>query len=1125
MNKILKIIILVFILLVFSNKEIKGEDSLFNGQEWYDLIETVEVNRELAHAYFIPYQDEETALSNEKSIFTKSIYNSDYIYSLNGEWKLKYVSSPYEQLSWNDEEHWETDDWDDILIPSNIQLQFDQYGFKYDKPIYINMLYPWTNYEEVKLSEYPKAPLIGNSVTHFKKNFTIDKEWNNRQVFVNFDGIGSAFYLFINGNKVGYSEDSYTTHQFNITSFLNTDEYGNISNVENTIAIQLYRFSTGSYLENQDMIRLNGIFRDIYLISKSDVEIRDIFIKTSSDKKTTLDLEASVRNLSNLYGGNYKIKAYLYDENDNPLWNSPLLINYKINSLEKNNLLLSKEEGIKNNNTKEIINPIFWSDENPYLYRLLINLYDDNDNIIETTCLRFGIRDINIQTLSNKKQQIVINDKPILIKGVNRHEIDSIKGSALSKEDIINDLITIKQNNINAIRTSHYPNNVITYEIADEIGIYIMDEANIESHYGAVSDDIPSGYIAWNNSVIDRVKNMVERDKNYTSIIMWSLGNESTYKEYSLNEEYSMHNASKWILDKDPTRLRTYERDNRSGSSREESMVDVYSSQYFSTTEIIKYLNGNNKLPYIQSEYAHSMGNAMGNLKEYWDIFRQYKNAQGGFIWDYKDQAILLPTSLNKTSLYKNDYEINEYFYAYGGDFGEIISDLEFSGNGIVFADNTLSPKIYEVKKVYQSINFKMIDKEKGIFNIDNEFLFTNLNSFNITYKLINDGIILKEEKIENNLEPLSNKNITIPFDFNKINNGFSSSIIFEISLKKDTNYGLKKDDIIAYEQFELYKADQLNMNSNDTFKTVNEDEKILEIEGSSTFGKFNILFDKENGMFKYYKLDNTLIFENGPYLNYFRSPISNDSQYSFNQNEDSKYSVLLENTQEAFLINNITIQNNKTNINIIIKGKLNVSNDAIEIRYIIYSNGIISVYNTFYPTKRLNGVIPKIGMELILDDKYSSVTYFGKGPYENYPDRNSASIKDIYEDNVKNMFTKMYLRPQDNGYRTNVDFIKLYSEDNLGILITGNNLQVNALAYNYKQINNSDHFYELPNSDYIYLNINGNTRGLGNAICGDLPLSKYVINLNKEYSYQYRIIPFNEVLTNNDMFNYALYK
>ena len=1126
MKLITKIIFIISLLVLFIPKqsilgETKNSDDYFAGQEWYDLVETVEVNRELPHAYFIPYQNEQLALSNEQSIFTKDIFKSDYLINLNGEWDFHFAKTPYEQLSWDNSENWDTKDWDKIKVPSNVQLQFDNTGFKYDKPIYINMLYPWTNYEEVKLSEYPKAPTVNNGVSHYKRKFTIDKDWNNRQVFINFDGIGSAFYVFVNGVKVGYSEDSYTTHQFNITKYLNKDALGNISNIENTIAIQLYRYSDGSYLENQDMIRLNGIFRDVYLISKSDVEIRDIFVTTKTEDITTLNLEASIRNLSNEKGGNYKVEAVLYNQEGDKVWNEPLIINYELKTFEKDTSKLAKDYGLMNTSNKTIENPILWSSEKPYLYRLLVNLYDDSNNIKETTCIRFGIRDIELKLLSNNKYQFTINDKPILIKGVNRHEFDSVQGSAINKDLIINELMLMKQNNINAIRTSHYPNNVITYQVADEIGLYIMDETNIEAHYGAVSDKIPSGYKAWIPSVLDRMINMVERDKNYTSIIMWSLGNESTYNEYPpLDDNYSMYAGSSWILKRDPSRLRTYERDNRNGKTREDSMVDVFSSQYYSIDQIKKHLKSNDKLPYIQSEYAHSMGNALGNLKEYWDLFRTNETAQGGFIWDFKDQAILMPISLNDP--FTNNITM---FYGYGGDFGERVSDLEFSGNGLLFADGSPSAKLVEVNKVYQSINFKLENLDKGTFKITNENLFTYLNEYNTSYKIINDNKVISEGVISDNCKPQSDITIQIPLDFKNINNGVYTSIIFESKLKNDTNYNASKNDVIAYEQITLYENKQKTYKSDSKFINVTEDENLISINGKNDDNDFNIIFNKNSGLIESYTLNNNVLFNNGPKLNYTRSPISNDSQYTFNTNEKSKYAIELYDTQQAYVINKTEVTKNDNDIKIAINGKLNLSNDIIKIDYTIHSDGTISVFNEFKPSHKLSGIIPKVGMEFILNKDFELVSYYGKGPYENYTDRNSGSNKSIYETNANDMFEYKYLRPQDNGNRTNVSYFKVSNDKDLGILITGDNLQVSYLPYNHKQLNKAKHPYELLDSEYYYLNINGAVRGLGNAICGDLPLDKYTVESLGKVGYSYRIIPFDKALSEQECIQMSLFK
>ncbi len=1103
----MKKVILSFIVFSFFILNVEANEDMFKGFEWYDLIETVEVNRENPNAYFIPYHNNETALENEKSVFTKDIYKSKYIKSLNGEWNFYFVDNPSKMLSWDDKENWDYSNWDKINVPSNIQLQFDKNGFKYDKPIYINQIYPWINYEELKLSEYPVAPTKVNGVSHFKKTFVLDEHFDDREVFINFDGISSAFYLFVNGVKVGYSEDSYTTHKFNITKYLKKDKNNKFSNVENTIAIQLYRFSDGSYLENQDMIRLNGIFRDVYLISKNKVEIRDIFIKPEVDNETHLTLEASIRNLSMENGGKYNLKAYLYDFNDN-LINDEIDIEY---NLEKPTFDI-KDKGSEKSQKIKLTDIKLWSAETPYLYRILLNLTDENGNIVEIACLRFGFRSIKIKNIENNKQQMVLNDKPILIKGVNRHEMDYIKGSALTKEDIINDLKIIKQNNINAIRTSHYPNNVVTFEVADEIGLYIMDEVNIESHYGAFVDDIPSYYPSFKNSVMDRTMNMVERDKNYTSIIMYSLGNESTYKEYPLDDKYNFYSSTKWILNRDPSRLRFYERDNRYGDTRDTSMVDVYSSQYYSIEEINKHLKSDNKLPYIQSEYAHSMGNALGNLKEYWDIFRENDSAQGGFIWDFKDQAIELPVSLNNFNL-KSDNK----FFAYGGDFGDLKNDLEFSGNGLLFADGTLSPKMYEVNKVYQSINFKHI--KNNTFEVDNEYLFTDSKDFIIKYAIYSDNKIVKEEQLNIDLDAGSKK--TFEIDLPNEYDGLNLFVNFYVLLKNDTNYGLSKNSVISYEQILISNKEQIEYKTNSNFSDITEDENIIKLKGKSLYGDFEIVFNKKSNLIERYLLNNNIVFENGPYLNYTRAQISNDTQFEFIPNIQSKYADELENTMDNFVVKNSTIKINDNCIKIKLLGDI-IDAGKVELIYYIYADGVIKVENAYNPSDKLSGIIPKVGMEMILPNSFDNVKYYGDGPFENYPDRNTASIKSVYSDYVTNMFTEKYLKPQESGNRGNVSWYTLSNKDGKGIYISGDNLDITSVLYHYRDLRNARHFYELDESENVYLNINGRVRGLGNAICKDLPLDKYVINSDEKIRYSFMIIPY---LKNIDEMFYAKYK
>ncbi len=1083
-----KILVLLILITLFPLNIVKAADDSFKGFEWYDLIETVEVNTEPPHAYFLPYEDNKTALENEKSIFTKDKFKSKYLMSLNGTWNFYHVDNPLKMLSWDNKEEWDTTLWDSIEVPSNVQLQFDENGFKYDKPIYTNQNYPWINYEEIKLSAYPVAPTVVNGVSHYKRSFILDDIFNDREIFINFEGVGSAFYLYVNGKKVGYSEDSYTTHSFNITKYLNKDKNNNIAGINNTVAVQVYRFSDGSYLENQDMIRLNGIFRDVYISSKNSVEIRDIFVKSDIDEKT-VTLEAAVRNLSELKQKKYKIKAYLYDDDDN-LVNDDFIIDYTLN----NPISDVKDEGIVKNISVKVDNIKLWNYESPKLYRLLINLIDEKDNVIEVDCIRFGFKKITTETLKNGKKQITLNNQPLLIKGVNRHEFSAYNGTSLTNEEILNDLIIIKQNNINAIRTSHYPNDVFTYEVADELGIMIVDEANIESHYGAFVDDIPSYYESFKNGVMYRVKNMVERDKNFASIIMYSLGNEATYKEYPLDEKYNFFTASKWILNRDESKLRVYERDNRYGKDRQDSMVDVFSSQYYSLKEIQDYLKSNNTLPYIQSEYAHSMGNGLGNLKEYWELFRSYDNAQGGFIWDFKDQSVILPINFSNSK---------EKYFAYGGDFGETVSDAEFCGNGLLHADGGMSAKMVEVKHVYQSINFKKISD--WTYEINNENIFTDSDNFDIVYEVISDNKLIQKGIVVVNVPANSKKIISI--DFNKDIKNSDTFINFYVKLKNGTNYKLKKGDVIAYEQFVISSKKQNEYECQSEFDDIKVDGDLINLYGKNGDNQFAIVFDKSKMMIKSYKFDNQELFSNGPYLNYTRAQISNDTQFEFIPNIQSIYAKELEDTMDKLIIKNVSVKNKNNKYEIKADGYI-IDGGKIKLNYTIYGDGNIKVYNSYKPSKKLSGIIPKVGLEMKLSSEFNKVEYFGKGPYENYVDRNSGSLKAVYKDNINNMFTYKYLKPQESGNRTDVSWYKIYS-DKVGLMISGDNLQITSIPYGYKNIRNAKHSYELINENLTYLNINGAVRGLGNAICKDLPLDKYVIAKNKEIKYSFMISPY----------------
>ncbi|MBS5399931.1 MAG: NPCBM/NEW2 domain-containing protein [Lachnospiraceae bacterium] len=1315
-------------------------DTRFNGEEWYDQIETVEINREPAHATFTPYESVEQALSAEQTVFDDvDETSSPYYQTLNGDWSFKFAQRPADrekQVFGGEktaayEENWDTTGWDTIKVPSTIQAQRDENGdFKYEKPLYVNQIYPWANYETVNYNtngtNKPVAPTVNNSIGQYKRTFTIPEDWDGRQVFVSFQGVESAFYLYINGQRVGYAEDSYTVDEFNITDYLQPGE--------NTIAAEVYRWSTGSYLENQDFIRLSGIFRDVYLYSKNDVELRDFFVTTDLDDTYTdavLNLEASVRSLDPGVSGTYTVEAQLYGQNDEKaIWDTPLSFNVNVEAGKATVEERADDKGQTASGSKEVTAPKLWFADDPNLYRLTIQLKDPEGNVVETTCQRIGFREISKVDINEAGQeQAQINGKKLMIRGANRQEIDLYAGRAITRDTILEDLKMMKAYNVNAVRTSHYPNNPFTYAAADELGLYICDEANLESHRGATEAGIPSAEPAWTNSTLDRTMNMVERDKNHASVIIWSLGNEATYQTYEMNENYPLYVDSLWILERDPSRLRKYERDNRyTKGSREDSMVDIYSSQYWSVSSVESHVaNTANKAPYIQSEYSHAMGNGVGNFKEYWDIFRTYENAQGGFIWDWIDQSIATPIrnttvyyvknpdgtasqvsgsfaegrdaddqaldgkvfipaddSLNANSeeltlaawvkmdgmtgadqaiISKGDsgynlkisrsgnqieffvdgwsagtltaafpedkigewvylvgtyadgqytlyldggqiaqrsisktaplddssyqigigddpeyngrnfnglidgvqvlkkamtadevrqaYEAGSYdgsdsvvyemnftadetvsestdyeegiYFGYGGDWGETVTDHDFCGNGLVNADRTPSAELAEVKKVHQEVSFYDDGEAKnGQVRIVNEFLATNLQKYNISWRLlIDNGVFAKGTLTEDqkNIEPGAEATVTLE-DFPVVENaaeGTDYLLEFSVTLKEDQNwageYSGHKGDEIAYEQFELDYDSVVPRPaievSEDASITAEDADDTYTVTGTDEGNAFSVTFDKSTGYITNYTVNGDTLLTEGPKPNYFRARVSNDPNFT----EEMK------NAADNFAVEEFTVDAKDKVVTVHAAGTITTLDSPQSIDYTIYANGDIVVTNQFTPADNTAvGDIARIGMKMTVPQQYQDVTYYGRGPEENYIDRNTGSLIGVYHSTVEKLSeAAKYTRPQEHGNRTDVRWTALTDgAAGKGIMVAAaDTMEMSALHYDAAEINrvyNSyGHPYQVEKTEDTILTVDYAQRGLGNASCGPGPLAEYILNRGETYTHTFRITPIME--------------
>ena len=966
----------------------------YANEEWFNRYDIYQINRLEANASFYPFQDETSAYKAQKSALDDIDYTiSSRIISLNGNWQFLYTPLnerlfPLKGIEANQRyENWDTTNFDTINVPSTIQTIKDENNeFKYEKPIYVNSTYPWLNYEQIQYGwdGLPTAATASNYVMHYKKTIDIPKDYLLDVTHLSFEGVLGAFYVYVNGNFVGYSEDSTCNAKFDISSYIHEGT--------NTIAVEVMKYSDASYFENQDSIRTYGIYRDVEIITHpnnylEDVETKQVF---NEDGSVTLNTIVQAKDINN-------IQIALYD---------------------KNNQLIGSGSSIT------IDKPNLWDYDNPYLYHLIIKT-TNNDQPMEATMINIGLRNITFD-----ENNVYINNNPIIFKGINRTETGLEGGRYISDEQIIYDLTTMKKLNINAFRTAHYPNAKITYDIADELGLYVIDEANIESHLGEQVLSMPANNPTFNPLLLDRTKNMVERDLNHPSIIIYSLGNESTYQEYPLDDNYGMYNNSRWILSKDPSRLRMYERDNRTQDTRETSMVDIASSQYYSL-EQVEDANKKYDIPFVQQEFAHAMGNAVGNLQEYYDLYYQQEGLIGGFIWDMIDQSILT-----------DDY------FGYGDDWGQPLNDGDFCGNGILNADRSLQAESYEVKKVFQDIHFTFNDNQLTITN-----LFHNNDLSNLTFKLtyqIEDNIISQKD-FNLTLEPNTSQIIDLDIP--------QSDEEIIITIKAFNN-----NEEIAFEQHTI------NSYNYPKFETNKPSD--IKIEYDETI---NIYYQD--------KLIKELTFD------LYRAPVDNDPQF------------IEELANLKLDITSIDEQENKT----ILKGNIKILETPFELILETSDNQLKITSKIFIPSADKIGEIANVGLTMKLNNNVQEYTYYGKGPFENFVDRNSASKLNVYTETIDEYFNTKYLKPQTSNYKSDVRYLTI--DDITFNMFQPMNIQVTH--YDDIDLTHAKHFNEVTKQDDIIINIDYLTRGLGNASMDVQPLDQYIIKQNKYYTFE-TLITFN---------------
>jgi beta-galactosidase len=1036
-NKQNHIKLYLFIVSIFISTITNAQN--FNFTEW-ENEKIVELNKLPSHTHFITYPTQTLAVENNP-------IQSPWYKSLNGNWKFSYTDKPENRPTDFFKPTFNDKNWKSIPVPGNWELN----GFGI--PIYTNIVYPFP--KNPPYIDHQFAP-----VGTYRTNFSIPNNWENKEVILHFGSVTGAMYLYINGKPVGFSKASKLPAEFNITKYL---QKGN-----NILAAQVFRWHDGSYLEDQDFWRLTGIERDVFLLVKQKIAITDFELKGNLSQDYNDGLFEAKVDISNPTKIAATVEIKLVDKYGKVVFNN----NKKINSTET---------FVSFYNTISKVQK--WSSETPNLYNTIITLLDGNGKVIEVTTHKIGFRKVEI-----KNAQLLVNGKKIMVHGVNRHEHDENTGHVTTKALMIKDLQIMKQHNINAIRLCHYPNDAQFLQLCDEFGFYVVDEANIEIHgMGVVEKNgtkfdksVHPAYLpSWEPSILSRIKNMLERDKNHTSVIIWSLGNECGNGKVFFD-------GYNWLKQRDPSRPVQFEQ------AMEESNTDIVCPMYPNISYMKKYAeDSSKKRPFIMCEYSHAMGNSSGNFQKYFDIINSSKHMQGGFIWDWVDQGIKATDANGKT------------YWGYGGDFGSghLQNDLNFCANGLVAANRTPHPGIYEVKKVYQDIIFKDKDWKKGIISIENNFHYTNLSMFNFKWVLYKNGYLVKSDVFTISQDALTTKQhqIAIPELLND-----AEYVLQVFAFTKEETTMIPANHEVAREQFIALKKTFFTLENDNNTLNIATKENIIEFSSTNCVGKFNT----KTGQFTLLKLNGNETINAFPQPYFWRAPTDND----FGNQMPEKLSVWRAAGNNKKL-ESVTVKD-KTNegLPIEVKWLLTDVNVPYIINYTILNNGSIKVEASMDMGENNLPEMPRFGMRLQLPKTMENINFYGRGPWENYADRNTASFLNIYTQQLKDQFVKNYIRPQENAYKTDVRWVEFTKSNGDGIRFTGlQPICFSALPYLAEDLDpgmtkKNQHPSDLNEKNFISVHIDLKQRGVGgDNSWGALPHENYLLK-NKKYIYSYII-------------------
>lgn len=1004
-----------------------------------------------AHSDHVAYADEKEAEERKSS----------FRLPLDGVWKFHYARNYAQTVSGFEAEDFDCKCWEDIRVPAHIQME------GYDIPQYVNIQYPWDGREDVWRDAVPSE---FNPVASYVKYFTLPEGFKKNGLYISFQGVESGFALWLNGQYVGYSEDSFTPSDFDLTPY--------VKEGENKLAVQVFKWTSSSWCEDQDFYRFSGIFRSVYLYTMPKVHVYDLKVQPVVDEAVlNADLLVTMQ-----MRGEGKARLTLTGSR-----------NYSVLEEKEEQIIFSEELPVSEGEVhfeKEVKKPDLWSAEIPNLYTLTIECFDQNGERSELVSQRIGFRRFEM-----KDGIMTLNGKRIVFKGVNRHEFSSKTGRAVTREEVLKDIVTMKQNNINAIRTCHYPDASIIYDLCDEYGLYMIAENNLESHgswdaamHGSVPKDtiVPGDNMDWEPMMLDRVNSCYQRDKNHPAVLIWSVGNES----YGGKVIFDMSEKFRAL---DPYRLVHYE--GIFNDRRYEATSDMESQMYTSVENVKKFLAEHKEKPFIMCEYTHAMGNSCGAMHKYTDLTDTEPRYQGGFIWDYIDQSIL------KKDRYGKDFQ------AYGGDFLERPTDYNFSGNGICYGgDRDPSPKMQEVKFNYQNISI-LFEKE-GKFTVVNKNLFANTDRFRCVAVLQKNGVVVKKQEIETAVPPLSTKDYEIPFAIlraddkdQKKDTDAEYTLTVSFRLKEDMSWADAGHEV-AFGQ-KIYKKIPAFHASEKPIRVVHGKVNIG-VKGED----FDCLFSMLSGGLVSYRYAGKEMIEKIPMPNFWRAPVDNDngSMAPARYAQWKIASMYISHRNGGMFDNVPTKVEEKDNTVTVTYTYFMPTTPAskCQVAYTVFGDGTIETKLMYDPVEGLPDM-PEFGMMFWFNAGYDNLTWYGMGPDETYADRRHGAKLGIYSNKVADNMAK-YLVPQECGNKVGVRYARLVDAKGRGMMFEGDELSFSALPYTPHELENAAHVYELQQVHHTIVRVALAQMGVGgDDSWGSLVHPEYHIDVTKPLEFTFR--------------------